>query len=307
MDEAKILEINSIEEHDRLFGATTRNPMMSVIDMSKLAYIEHTPKRFGIHVVVCYIDAYEYQHDDNIVSTLGFYSPGQYGRFNSGRTDNPKGWALAIDIKLSSDTTLTNRIKELSFFNSQSSRVIHLNKDETSMIINYMCSLDKELNTPQDVYTEPILRSGLSVLMNICQRYYDNHNNIGNEHHKDIIARMNGILDNYLKSPSAGKEVPTVASIAKVLGLTPNYLGDLVRKHTEHSAHDYICHYILREARYQLQYSNSSISEISYNMGYKYPHHFTRVFKNTYDITPSEYRAKYRQQKVQKSTSEQTL
>lgn len=306
MDEAKILEINSIEEHDKFFGTQTRNPMMSVIDISKLEYIEHIPKRFGIYVIICYIDAYELERDINIASAIGFYSPGQYGRFSSGRTDKPKGWVLAIDTKLSNDTTLTNRIKELSYFTSQSSRLIHLNREETNMIINCMSSLDKELDCPKDAYSEHILRSGLSVLMNICQRYYDNHN-LDNDRQKDIIARINGILDNYLKSPSKDKEVPTVASIAKVLGLTPNYLGDLVRKHTVHSAHDYIRHFILREAQHQLQYSNASINEISYNMGYKYPHHFTRVFKSTYGITPSEYRAKHKQQKVQKPISETTL
>lgn len=294
MDEVKILEINNIEEHDKFFGVESRNPMLSVIDMSKFEYIEHVPKRFGIYAIICYIDGYEFDKDNNLASAIGFYSPGQYGRFSSGRSEKPKGWILAIDTKLSDDSTLSNRIKELSYFSSQSSSLIHLNREETTMIANCMNSINRELDTPADNYTPHILRAGLSILMNICLRYYDNHNNIVSDSRKNILSRINSVLDNHLRQKSANKEFPTVASIAKILGITPNYLGDVIRKHTEHSAHDYICRFILREAKHQLQYSNTSINDIAYNLGYKYSHHFTRVFKNTYGMTPSEYRAKHR-------------
>ena len=33
-----------------------------------------------------------------------------------------------------------------------------------------------------------------------------------------------------------------------------------------------------------------SISEIAYNLRFKYPVHFTRLFKNTVGCTPVEYR-----------------
>ena len=307
MDEAKVLEINNIWDHDKFFGVETRNPMISIIDMSQFEYLEHVPKRFGIYAIICYIDGYEFDKEDNLVSAIGFYSPGQYGRLSSGRSNKPKGWILAVDTKLSNDTTLSNRIKELSYFSAQSSILIHLNREETDMISNCMQSLNRELDNPADGYTPHILRAGLSILMNICLRYYDNHNEIISDSRKSIIMRINSYLDNYLRRPSADKSFPTVASIAKDLGITPNYLGDIVRKHTERSAHDYICRFILREAQHQLQYSNISINNIAYNIGYKYPHHFTRVFKSIYGITPSEYRAKYRSQKGQKPKTTTTL
>lgn len=294
-------------DHDRFFGVETRNPMISVIDMSKFEYLEHTPKRFGIYAIICYIDGYELGNDNNLVSAIGFYSPGQYGRFSSGRSNKPKGWILAVDTKLSNDTTLSNRIKELSYFSAQSSSLIHLNREETDMVINCMCSLSRELDTPADAYTPHILRAGLSILMNICLRYYDSHNDTISDSRKSIMVRINSFLDNYLRSPATGKSIPTVASIAQTLGITPNYLGDIVRRHTQRSAHDYISRFILREAQHQLQYSTISVNDIAYNMGYKYPHHFTRVFKSTYGITPSEYRAQCRSQKGQKHKTTATM
>lgn len=294
MDEAKIIEINNIPDLDKFFGVETRNPMLSVINMSKFEYLEHVPRRYGIYAIVCYIDSYEIGNDNSIASAIGFYSPGQYSRFSSGRSNNPKGWILAVDTKLSNDTTLSNRIKELSFFSSHSSNLIHLNEEETNMISNCMNSLNRELDNPADNYTPYILRSGLSILMNICLRYYDNHNRTISDSRKSIMVRINSLLDNHLRHPSIDKSIPTVATVAKALNITPNYLGDVIRKHTTYSAHEYICRFILREAQHQLQYSNLSINDIAYNIGYKYPHHFTRVFKGIYGITPSEYRAKYR-------------
>ena len=307
MDEVKVAEINNIYDHDKFFGLETRNPMLSVIDMSKFEHIEHIPKRFGIYAIICYIDGYEFDKEGNLVSAIGFYSPGQYGRLSSGRSNKPKGWILAVDTKLSEDTTLSNRIKELSYFSAQSSILIHLNREETDMISNCMQSLSRELDNPADSYTPHILRAGLSIIMNICLRYYDNHNEIISDSRKSILVRINSVLDNYLRSPSVDKSIPTVASIAKTLGITPNYLGDIVRKHTQRSAHDYISHFILREAKHQLQYSNRSINDIAYNIGYKYSHHFTRVFKSTYGITPSEFRAQCKPKKGQKHNTTTTL
>ena len=49
---------------------------------------------------------------------------------------------------------------------------------------------------------------------------------------------------------------------------------------------------VVKEAAYQLRYTKHSIGEIGYNIGFKYPHHFTRVFKQEFGATPQEYRNK---------------
>ena len=35
---------------------------------------------------------------------------------------------------------------------------------------------------------------------------------------------------------------------------------------------------------------NKSVSEIAYELGFKYPQHFTRLFKQRVGVTPNDYR-----------------
>ena len=36
--------------------------------------------------------------------------------------------------------------------------------------------------------------------------------------------------------------------------------------------------------------TSKSVSEIAYELGFKYPQHFTRLFKQKVGLTPNEYR-----------------
>lgn len=38
-------------------------------------------------------------------------------------------------------------------------------------------------------------------------------------------------------------------------------------------------------------HSSKSISEIAYDLGFKYPQHFTRLFKQKVGVSPNEYRS----------------
>ena len=71
-------------------------------------------------------------------------------------------------------------------------------------------------------------------------------------------------------------------------GVFSRYFGDLVKQATGASAKEYIQSYIIRLAKNILM-SGRSISETAYMLGFDYPHHFTRMFKNKTGITPSEY------------------
>lgn len=66
---------------------------------------------------------------------------------------------------------------------------------------------------------------------------------------------------------------------AHELNLSTNYFGDLIKKETGKTAHEYIHLKLLEVAKEKIFDSTKSLSEIAYELGFKYPQHFSRFFK----------------------------
>ena len=295
MTHQKTLELDSVEQFNNRYGIATRNPYINVVDLSYLGHFQHTPSWYGIHIITCFYDEH-IDENQEFVATMKFFAPGQYDPTIVSIDHSIHGWVLAFDDRLAKDTIFENRIRDFAFFNSANTNTIRLKRNEAEIIINCFRSMDIELNNETDYYSSRILMSGIAVLLSISLRYYHRHNQDPKDTRQNIIARLNNILDDYLRQPpSHNKELPTVSSIAKQMGITPNYFGDIVRKYTGNSAHDYIRGFLMKEARRILIYSKLNINTIAYNMGFKYPHHFTRVFKQEYGITPIECRAMHKE------------
>lgn len=77
---------------------------------------------------------------------------------------------------------------------------------------------------------------------------------------------------------------------ADQLCLSTNYFSDLVKKETGMSAIKHIQQKIMDIAKERIMNTQKSISQISDEMGFQYPQHFTRWFKKMEGCTPNEYR-----------------
>lgn len=84
--------------------------------------------------------------------------------------------------------------------------------------------------------------------------------------------------------------LPSVADAAKELNISAGYFGNLIKKETRQSAQEYIQTKVINVAKEQIFNFNKSISEIAYELGFKYPQHFTRLFKQKTGLTPKEFR-----------------
>jgi AraC-like DNA-binding protein len=84
--------------------------------------------------------------------------------------------------------------------------------------------------------------------------------------------------------------LPSVAFCAGELHLSPNYFGDLIKKETGRSAQDYIQAKLIDVAKEKIFDTSKSVTQIAYDLGFKYPQHFSRLFKQRVGYTPNEYR-----------------
>jgi AraC-like DNA-binding protein len=123
-------------------------------------------------------------------------------------------------------------------------------------------------------------------------RFYDRQFITRSHVNKDILGRFENLLDNYLKSELAKTEgLPTVKYCADHLHLSSNYFGDLIKRETGKSAQENIQLKLIEIAKERIFDTSKSVSEIAYELGFKHPQHFSRMFKNETGYTPNEYRS----------------
>jgi AraC family transcriptional activator of pobA len=64
----------------------------------------------------------------------------------------------------------------------------------------------------------------------------------------------------------------------------------MVKKETGKTALEYIQLKVMDTAKEKIMDISRSVSEIAYELGFKYPQHFTRAFKKYTGHTPVDYR-----------------
>lgn len=108
---------------------------------------------------------------------------------------------------------------------------------------------------------------------------------------RGVIEYFEISLKSYI-NPGKARELgpPSVSYFADEQNLSPNYFGDLVKKETGVSAQDYIQARLIEVAKEKIFDPDKSVSEIAYELGFKYPQHFTRLFKKKVGYAPNEYR-----------------
>ena len=72
-----------------------------------------------------------------------------------------------------------------------------------------------------------------------------------------------------------------------------NYFGDLVKRLTGKTAQEHIRLRLIDAAKERIADPARSIAEVAYELGFKYPAHFTRLFKNVVGCTPNRYRSRF--------------
>jgi YesN/AraC family two-component response regulator len=78
--------------------------------------------------------------------------------------------------------------------------------------------------------------------------------------------------------------------IADTLGVHPSYLSRTFKKELGMTLTAYINTLRIEEAKYMLDHSNESVTEIASNVGYNDPNYFSKVFQKLEHVTPHDYR-----------------
>ena len=265
--------------------------------MSQLEVIRHSRKNFGFYCIFlkqidCGPLLYGRNQYDYREGTLVFVAPGQVaGIDDNGETRNPHGWILMFHPDLLRGTPLDRQMKDYTFFSYESNEALHMSDRERQIVINCFNEIREELEHAIDKHSKQIVAANIEVLLNHCVRFYDRQFITREIVNRDLLSRFEKLLNNYFNSDNPQQfGLPSVAWCSGELHFSANYFGDLIKKETGKSAQEYIQLATIERVKKQLTEGNQSISEIAYALGFKYPHHLSRLFKKVTGVTPNEYR-----------------
>ena len=287
----------SVDDYNKFNNNTTLHPLVSVVDLSKASPRQASNMYFGFYTIFlkevkCGDLRYGRHTYDYQEGTLVFIAPGQVVKVDSsGEVYQPKGHALIFHADLIHGTELGKHMQDYSFFGYQSYEALHVSERERMILLECFDKIAYELQHGIDKHSKKLITSTIELLLNYCVRFYDRQF-ITREHVlKGILERFEQLLIAYFQSDKPLTiGLPSVAWCAAELNLSPNYFGDLVKKDTGQTAQEYIQQKLLEMAKEKMYDKEKTVNEIAYELGFKYPQHFSRFFKERVGQSPSQFR-----------------
>lgn len=294
-----IFKLESVADYNNLVGVETKHPLVSVIDMSKITSSgeKHSHLNYGIYAIYlkeseCGEMIYGRNKYDYQEGSLVFISPGQVVKVTGNDSEQPRtGWAILFHPDLIHGTSLARVMNEYHFFSYDINEALHLSENEKKIFFDCLEKITNEIDQRLDKYSKRFIVNNIQLLLDYCIRFYDRQFITRENLNNGLLEKFESILNDYFNSEEPQLNgLPTVAYFAEKLNLSSSYFGELVRKETGKTAQEYIQLKIIDQAKNRILEGNKSISEIAYELGFKYPQHFTRMFKKSTGYSPNEYK-----------------
>lgn len=278
------------------------HPLISLIDYSKVHYpvndkelqwIQHFYS-IGLKRNVNAKFNYGQQQYDFDSGVLTFVSPLQFLRIemNPKAQVEPTGWLLLIHPDFLYRTALAKKIKQYEFFQYAANEALFLSDKEEQVIVDILRNIEKEYQSNMDKFSQELIVAQLEMLLIYAERFYERQFMTRRKTNVQLLDQFEETLSQYFDSGQALQQgVPSVAALAAALHISPNYLGSILRMHTQQNTQQHIQHRLIEYAKEQLITTNRSVSEIAFQLGFEHPQSFSKLFKRKTNQTPSEFKA----------------
>lgn len=291
-----IINFKNIKQYNAFNNNETLNPLVSIVDLGKAEPRQFRRLQYDFYTIFlksvkCGDLRYGLKNYDYEEGTLIFLAPGQVIGEYKEEYYQPQGTALVFHPDLLHGTSLGKKMADYTFFSYAVSEALHLSEQERKIILDCLEKIQFELKRNIDKHTKQLIVSNIELFLNYCERFYDRQFITRDNVNRGILEKFEDSLNNYFESEEPySSGLPSVAYFAEKLHLSSNYFGDLIKKETGKSAQDYIQNKIIDIAKDKIFDTSKTINEIAYELGFKYPQHFARLFKNRVGYTPKEYR-----------------
>lgn len=294
-----IISVSSISEIHKRFGLKPpKHPLITLFNWGDITLQEPPGPEVQVSLDFYMISqkeitrgavGYGRSHYDFEEGVLMLVGPGQV--LSSADGTEADGWALLFHPDLIRATELGKKISEYTFFSYDVNEALHLSEEEKTIISNIVEQIREEYSRNIDVYTHDLIVSQLELLLNYVNRFYGRQFITRTVRDSDLVSRFESNLREYFTSDKPQLSgLPTVKQFARDIGLSPDYLSDMLKQETGKTAQEHIHYVLIDRAKNQLLGTSDSIGEIAFSLGFEYPQYFSKLFKKITGMTPAEFR-----------------
>ncbi|CEJ69881.1 Regulatory protein SoxS [Chryseobacterium oranimense G311] len=277
------------------------HPMISLIDYSQVNYPTDDSElkwiqnfySIGLKRNVNAKFNYGQQEYDFDSGVLCFVSPLQFLKLEI-KPDvvvEPTGWLLVIHPDFLWNTTLAKKIKSYDFFRYNVNEALFLSDREEKVVVDILKNIEREYQSNIDKFSQELIIAQIELLLIYSERFYERQFFTRKKSSHELLERFEEVLSKYIDSGNLIEHgIPSVKTIAAEMNISPNYLGSLLRIHTQQNTQQHIQNKLIDLAKERLSTTHLSVSEIAYELGFEHPQSFSKLFKQKTNLSPLEFR-----------------
>jgi AraC family transcriptional activator of pobA len=294
-------KFDSLSEFHRVSGLPKPlHPMISFIDIKDVKVIPNElPNSFILNfyqiaykTTLCSKAKYGQHYYDFGEGGLIFTAPNQI--FEAPDETVNSGYILFIHSDFFLTYPLAKKIRQYGFFSYAANEALHLSDKEKATIFAIFKIIDEELKSRIDDFSQDVIISQIELLLNYANRFYKRQFITRKAVSNSLLQKLEEILDDYFNNKkSLSQGIPTVQYLSEHLNISPSYLSDMLRSLTGQNAQQHIHNKLIEKAKEKLSATNSTVSEIAYELGFEHLQSFSRLFKTKTNLAPLEFRASF--------------
>lgn len=188
------------------------------------------------------------------------------------KNDNLKYFKILFD-----ENTLALLPQRFPFLvNPLNSQTITLDNAAKERVRKVFEILNQILYTEEHLTDSEIILAYLNLLLSELNSAYFKNETV------DIVnTNLSKFVEFKLMVETHLTEQPSINTIAEKLALTTNSLYRLVKEYSGTSPKDFFTNRLMIEAQRKLRYSNLSVKELAYELGFNDADYFSRLFKKS--------------------------
>lgn len=299
------VQFNSITEfHTFCNLPKPEHPLISLIDYSQVQYppneselkwVQHFYS-VGLKRNINAKFNYGQQQYDFDSGVLTFVSPLQFLKLeiNQNAVVEPTGWLLLIHPDFLWNSPLAKKIKSYEFFQYAANEALFLSDKEEKIVVEILQNIEKEYQANIDRFSQELILAQLETLLIYSERFYERQFLTRRKSNYELLERFEEVLLRSFESKHLLESgIPTVTYMATQLNISPNYLGTLLRMHTNLNTQQHIQNRLVDYAKERLSATRLQVSEIAYELGFEHPQSFNKLFKKKTGMSPLEFRQSF--------------